>query len=208
MLGNEPWEIHSLQDVLQTGLILPVGLRQGRSNLRQSASLPRKSTVPWQRHAEEAAKAQTELYAMRPLEKHGKQIEELRKELAESGEKQRLFESQLEMLVTQNQTLLEEQAKSQGQEERLWRQLEKLETHLANLSTRVAAAEGSRRKDQEKLKASEERTKRLERRLSALEREHAELLCAISQRHGLQDKPPNSLLMPAPQDGAEDWQEV
>ncbi|KAH1176522.1 RAS protein activator like-3 isoform X1 [Mauremys mutica] len=180
----------------------------GRSNLRQSASLPRKSTVPWQRHAEEAAKAQTELYAMRPLEKHGKQIEELRKELAESREKQRLFESQLEMLVTQNQTLLEEQAKSQGQEERLRRQLEQLETHLANLSTRVAAAEGSRRKDQEKLKASEERTKRLERRLSALEREHAELLCAISQRQGLQDKPPNSLLMPASQDGAEDWQEV
>ncbi|CAM5116817.1 unnamed protein product [Natator depressus] len=180
----------------------------GRSNLRQSASLPRKSTVPWQRHAEEAGKAQTELYAMRPLEKHGKQIEELRKELVEAKKKQRLFESQLEMLITQNQTLLEEQAKSQGQEERLQRQLEQLETHLANLSTRVAAAEGGRRKDQEKLKASEERAKRLERRLSALEREHAELLCAISQRRGLQDKPPNSMLRPGPQDGTEDWQEV
>ncbi|XP_067400691.1 RAS protein activator like-3 isoform X2 [Emydura macquarii macquarii] len=180
----------------------------GRSNLRQSASLPRKSTVPWQRHAEEAAKVQTELYAMRPLEKHGKQIEELRKELAQTKEKQRLFESQLDMLVTQNQALLEEQAKHQGQEERLRRQLEELETHLANVSTRVTAAEGGRRKEHEKLKASEERAKRLERRLSALEREHAELLCAISQRRGHQDKPPNSLLRPGPQAGAEDWQEV
>lgn len=54
----------------------------------------------------------------------------------EAKKKQRFFESQLEMLVTQNQTLLEEQAKSQGQEERLQRQLEQLETHLANLSTR------------------------------------------------------------------------
>ncbi|XP_074836176.1 RAS protein activator like-3 [Carettochelys insculpta] len=178
----------------------------GRPNLRQSASLPRKSTVPWQRYAEEAAKVQTELYAMRPLEKHGKQIEELRKELAETKEKQRFFESQLEVLLPQNQALLEEQAKSQGQEERLQRKLEELEAHLANLSTRVAVVEGGRRKDQEKLKASEEKAKRLERHLSAMEREHAELLCAISQRQGLQDKPPNSLLRRGPQ--AEDWQEV
>nr|XP_006112848.1 RAS protein activator like-3 [Pelodiscus sinensis] len=178
----------------------------GRYNLRQSASLPRKSTVPWQRHAEEGAKVHTELYAMRPLEKHGKQIEELKKELADAKEKHRFFESQLEVLLTQNQALLEEQAKSQGQEERFRRQLEELEAHLANLSTRVAAAEGGRRKDQEKLKASEERAKHLERRLSALEREHAELLCAMSQYRGLQDKPPNSLLRPGPQ--AEDWQEV
>uniref|UniRef100_K7F874 RAS protein activator like 3 n=1 Tax=Pelodiscus sinensis TaxID=13735 RepID=K7F874_PELSI len=150
-------------------------LGEGRYNLRQSASLPRKSTVPWQRHAEEGAKVHTELYAMRPLEKHGKQIEELKKELADAKEKHRFFESQLEVLLTQNQALLEEQAKSQGQEERFRRQLEELEAHLANLST------------------SEER------RLSALEREHAELLCAMSQYRGLQDKPPNSLLRPGPQ---------
>lgn len=42
---------------------------QGRSKLRSSVSLPRKSTVPWQRYAEEAAAAQGELYAIRPLEK-------------------------------------------------------------------------------------------------------------------------------------------
>lgn len=37
--------------------------------MRSSTSLPRKSTVPWQRYAEEAAAAQGELYAIRPLEK-------------------------------------------------------------------------------------------------------------------------------------------
>lgn len=47
----------------------PCPVLQGRSKLRQSASLPRKSTVPWQRYSGEAAKAQTELYTMRPLEK-------------------------------------------------------------------------------------------------------------------------------------------
>lgn len=41
---------------------------QGRSKLRSSVSLPRKSTVPWQRY-EDAAAAQGELYAIRPLEK-------------------------------------------------------------------------------------------------------------------------------------------
>lgn len=41
---------------------------QGRSKLRSSVSLPRKSTVPWQRY-EDAAAAQGELYAIHPLEK-------------------------------------------------------------------------------------------------------------------------------------------
>ncbi|XP_041274143.1 RAS protein activator like-3-like, partial [Onychostruthus taczanowskii] len=45
-----------------------VALTGPRGKLRSSASLPRKSAVPWQRLAEDAA-APGELYALRPLEK-------------------------------------------------------------------------------------------------------------------------------------------
>ncbi|KYO48372.1 RAS protein activator like-3 [Alligator mississippiensis] len=167
----------------------------GRSKLRQSASLPRKSTVPWQRYSGEAAKAQTELYTMRPLEKHGKQIEELQKELAEARETLGRFESQMAVLAAQNEVLREEQAELRMQEEQLRNQLEEAAAHLASLSARVTSAEGSRKKDLEKLKASEEKTKGLERRLSAMERKQAEL-CSALLGHAL--KQPHVLLQPGP----------
>nr|XP_021405294.1 RAS protein activator like-3-like [Lonchura striata domestica] len=55
---------------------LPVSLSQPRGKLRSSASLPRKSTVPWQRLAEDSV-APGELYALRPLEKHRRLLEEV-----------------------------------------------------------------------------------------------------------------------------------
>uniref|UniRef100_A0A8D0G393 RAS protein activator like 3 n=1 Tax=Sphenodon punctatus TaxID=8508 RepID=A0A8D0G393_SPHPU len=42
---------------------------QGRTRLPKSASLPRKSTVPWLRHPEEAGVGQRQRYALQPLEK-------------------------------------------------------------------------------------------------------------------------------------------
>uniref|UniRef100_A0A8B9E3X4 RAS protein activator like 3 n=1 Tax=Anser cygnoides TaxID=8845 RepID=A0A8B9E3X4_ANSCY len=153
----------------------------GRSKLRSSVSLPRKSTVPWQRYAEEAAAAQGELYAIRPLEKHGRLIEALGKEVAESREKLRLAEVRAGELEAQHRGLRQEQGQHREQLERLHQQLEEANARLANLGARLTAAEGTRKKDLERLKASEEKGRALESRLLALERENAELRGAIAQ---------------------------
>ncbi|XP_067170737.1 RAS protein activator like-3 [Apteryx mantelli] len=157
----------------------------GRSKLRPSASLPRKSTVPWQRYAEEAAAAgPSELYAMRPLEKHGRLIEALRKEVAESRERQREAEARVDAAEAQHRSLRQEQAQHREQLEHLRQQLEEANARLANLGARLTSAEGARKKDLERLKASEEKGRALESRLSALEREHGELRGAIAQLLG------------------------
>ncbi|XP_035427768.1 RAS protein activator like-3 isoform X3 [Cygnus atratus] len=153
----------------------------GRSKLRSSVSLPRKSTVPWQRYAEEAAAAQGELYAICPLEKHGRLIEALGKEVAESREKLRLAEVRAGELEAQHRGLRHEQGQHREQLERLHQQLEEANARLANLGARLTAAEGTRKKDLERLKASEEKGRALESRLLALERENAELRGAIAQ---------------------------
>ncbi|XP_074021233.1 RAS protein activator like-3 [Numenius arquata] len=171
----------------------------GRGKMRSSASLPRKSTVPWQRYAEEAAAAQGELYAIRPLEKHGRLIEGLRKEVGENREKIRSVEMKVGEMEEQHQEQLE----------RLRKQLEEANARAANLGARLTAAEGTRKKDLERLKSSEEKSRELvragtrvhpwvtggtrewsdgvpsqEKRLSALEREQAELRGAITQALG------------------------
>ncbi|XP_064355399.1 RAS protein activator like-3 [Dromaius novaehollandiae] len=156
----------------------------GRSKLRLSASLPRKSTVPWQRYAEEAAAGPSELYAMRPLEKHGRLIEALRKEVAESRERQRAAEARVEAAEAQHRGLRQEQAQHREQLEHLRQQLEEANARLANLGARLTSAEGTRKKDLERLKASEEKGRALENRLLALEREHEELRGAIAQLRG------------------------
>ncbi|XP_074710932.1 RAS protein activator like-3 isoform X3 [Strix uralensis] len=156
----------------------------GRGKLRSSASLPRKSTVPWQRYAEEAAAAQGELYAIRPLEKHGRLIEALRKEVAENREKLRLAETRTGEVEVQHRGLRQEQGQHREQLERLRQQLEEANARAANLGARLTAAEGSRKKDLERLKSSEEKSRELENRLSVLEREQAELRGAIAQALG------------------------
>ncbi|KAM7079791.1 RAS protein activator like-3, partial [Ciconia maguari] len=157
----------------------------GRGKLRSSVSLPRKSTVPWQRYAEEAAAtAQGELYAIRPLEKHGRLIEALRKEVAENREKLRQAEMQAGEMEVQHRGLRQEQGQHREQLERLRQQLEEANARAANLGARLTAAEGTRKKDLERLKTSEEKNRELERRLSALEREQAELRGAIAQALG------------------------
>ncbi|KAM6037603.1 RAS protein activator like-3 isoform 1-T1 [Theristicus caerulescens] len=158
----------------------------GHGKLRSSASLPRKSTVPWQRYAEEAAAAavQGELYAIRPLEKHGRLIEALRKEVAENREKLRLAETRAGEMEAQHRGLRQEQGQQREQLERLRQQLEETNARAANLGARLTAAEGTRKKDLERLKSSEEKNRELERRLSALEREQAELRGAVAQALG------------------------
>ncbi|KAM6188679.1 RAS protein activator like-3 [Sarcoramphus papa] len=158
----------------------------GHGKLRSSASLPRKSTVPWQRYAEEAAAAaaQGELYAIRPLEKHGRLIEALRKEVAENREKLRLAETRAGEMEVQHRGWQQEQGQHREQLERLRQQLEEANARAANLGARLTAAEGTRKKDLERLKISEEKSRELERRLSALEREQAELRGAIAQALG------------------------
>ncbi|XP_014815584.1 PREDICTED: RAS protein activator like-3 [Calidris pugnax] len=146
----------------------------GRGKIRSSVSLPRKSTVPWQRYAEEAAVAQGELYAIHPLEKHGRLIEGLRKEVGENQEKIRLMEMKVGEMEEQHREQLE----------RLRKQLEEANARAANLGARLTAAEGTRKKDLERLKSSEEKNRELERRLSALEREQAELRGAMAQTLG------------------------
>ncbi|XP_075581297.1 RAS protein activator like-3 [Pelecanus crispus] len=158
----------------------------GHGKLRSSASLPRKSTVPWQRYAEEAAAAaaQGELYAIRPLEKHGRLIQALRKEVAENRETLRLAETRVGEMEVQHRGLRQEQGQHREQLERLRQQLEEANARVANLGARLTAAEGVRKKDLERLKTSEEKSRELERRLSALEREQAELRGAIAQALG------------------------
>ncbi|CAN8173902.1 unnamed protein product, partial [Coccothraustes coccothraustes] len=131
-----------------------------RGKLRSSASLPRKSTVPWQRLAEDAA-APGELYALRPLEKHGRLLEALREELWELRERLERAEARAARAEEQQRERLE----------RLRGQLEEGNARAANLAARLTAAEGGRRKDLERLKSSEERGRELERRLSGLEQE-------------------------------------
>ncbi|KAM6394810.1 RAS protein activator like-3 [Rhynochetos jubatus] len=158
----------------------------GRGKLRTSASLPRKSTVPWQRYAEgaAAAAAQGELYAIRPLEKHGWLIEALRKEVAENREKLRAVETRAGEAEAQHRGWRQEQGQHREQLERLRQQVEEANARAANLGARLTAAEGTRKNDLERLKASEEKSRELERRLSALEREQVELRSAIAQALG------------------------
>ncbi|XP_032939651.1 RAS protein activator like-3 isoform X2 [Catharus ustulatus] len=131
-----------------------------RGKLRSSASLPRKSSVPWQRLAEDAT-APGELYGLRPLEKHGRLLEALREELAELRERLERAEARAARAEEQQRERLE----------RLRGQLDEGNARAANLAARLTAAEGTRRKDLERLKTSEELGRELERRLSGLERE-------------------------------------
>ncbi|XP_009465937.1 PREDICTED: LOW QUALITY PROTEIN: RAS protein activator like-3 [Nipponia nippon] len=130
------------------------------------------------------AAAQGELYAIRPLEKHGRLIEALRKEVAENREKLRLAETRAGEMEAQHRGLRQEQGQQREQLERLRQQLEETNARAANLGARLTAAEGTRKKDLERLKISEEKNRELERRLSALEREQAELRGAIAQALG------------------------
>ncbi|XP_062454408.1 RAS protein activator like-3 [Rhea pennata] len=178
----------------------------GRSKLRLSASLPRKSTVPWQRYAEEAAAGPSELYAMRPLEKHGRLLEALRKEVAESRERQRAAEARVEAAEAQHHVLRQEQAQHHEQLERLQQQLEEANARLVNLGARLTSAEGTRKKDLERLKASEEKGRALESRLSALEREHGELRSAIAQLLGHPGRTARRSLVPSRAENGDDAQ--
>ncbi|XP_065610032.1 RAS protein activator like-3 isoform X1 [Cyrtonyx montezumae] len=157
----------------------------GRSKLRLSVSLQRKSTVPWQRYAEEVSVAQSELYTIRPLEKqHGRQIEALRKEVAEGQERLRVVEEKVGELQGEQRGLQQEQGQRRELLEHLRLQLEEGNARLANLGARLTAAEGTRKKDLERLKASEDRGRALESRLVALEREHSELRDVITRLLG------------------------
>ncbi|OXB53132.1 hypothetical protein ASZ78_002834, partial [Callipepla squamata] len=157
----------------------------GRSKLRPSVSLQRKSTVPWQRYADDVSVAQSELYTIRPLEKqHGRQIEALRKEVAEGQERLRAVEEKVGELQGEQRGLQQEQGRRRELLEHLRLQMEEGNAKLANLGARLTAAEGTRKKDLERLKASEDRGRDLESRLAALEREHSELRDVITRLLG------------------------
>ncbi|XP_065715325.1 RAS protein activator like-3 [Patagioenas fasciata] len=143
----------------------------GRGKLRSSASLPRKSTVPWQRYAEDAAVGPGELFGMRPLEKHGWLLEQLRQEVAEQRERLRVTGTRVTELEGTQRGLRQEQGQHRDLLQRLCLQLDEATARAAHLGARLTAAEGARRTDLERLKSSEEKNRELERRLSALERE-------------------------------------
>ncbi|KAH0628622.1 hypothetical protein JD844_009981 [Phrynosoma platyrhinos] len=157
---------------------------QDYSKLRPSASLPRKPTVPWLRHSEEVAATQRGLYTVHPLEKA---------ELTTAKEKQKLFQEQLDGLTAQNQMLLEEKTKFQEWEGTLCKRLEEMESCFEQLSSRVSSLEANSKKEHEKLQASKEKTKQLEHRLSGMERNHDQLLRAVSQMLEYRGKTSSSL---------------
>ncbi|XP_065511032.1 RAS protein activator like-3 isoform X2 [Caloenas nicobarica] len=143
----------------------------GRGKLRSSASLPRKSTVPWQRYAEDVAVGPGELFGIRPLEKHGRLLEQLRQEVAEQRERLRVTGTRVTELEGTQRGLRQEQGQHRDLLQRLRLQLDEATARAAHLGARLTAAEGARRTDLERLKSSEEKSQELERRLSALERE-------------------------------------
>ncbi|XP_054859245.1 RAS protein activator like-3 [Eublepharis macularius] len=166
------------------------------SKLHPSGSLPRKPTVPWLRYSEEAAETQSSFCAVQSLEQYGRQMEEMQRELTSAKDKQKLYEEQWERLAAQNQRLLEEQARFQEQEEILYKRLEDAESCFAQLNSRVLAVENAWKKDREKLQSTEEKAKCLEHRLSRMERDHDQLLQAVSQMLGYRGKSINSLQRP------------
>nr|XP_056706769.1 RAS protein activator like-3 [Euleptes europaea] len=162
-----------------------------------TGSLPRKPTVPWLRHSEEeAAATQGGFFVAQPLEQYRRQVEEIQRELTSAKEKQRLCEEHMGRLTAQNLRLVEEQARIQEQGETLCKRLEDTESFFAQLNSRLSAVEGGWKKDQEKLRGTEERAKDLEHRLSRMEKDHDQLLHAVSQMLGYQGKQPNSLQRP------------
>ncbi|KAL8164623.1 UNVERIFIED_CONTAM: hypothetical protein K2H54_054350 [Gekko kuhli] len=161
-----------------------------------TGSLPRKPTVPWLRHSEEAAATRGGFHAVQPLEQYGRQMEEIRRELTSAKEKQRLCEEQMERLAAQNQGLREEQAQFQERGEALCKRLGDTESCFAQLNSRLSAVESSWKRDREKLQRTEERARDLEHRLSRMERDHDQLLQAVGQMLGYPGKRSDSLQRP------------
>ncbi|XP_039192376.1 RAS protein activator like-3 [Crotalus tigris] len=164
---------------------------QGCSKLHPSVSLRQKPSVPWLRHSEDASSMQNCLYSMQPLEQYTRQMEVLQMKLSSARDKQQLLEEKVKSLFTQNQALLQEQARFQEREEILGKRLEETEHGLVKLSSRVSCIEASWKKDHEKLRASEEKTKQLEQQLSRMERDHDRFFRAVSQMLGYRDNQPH-----------------
>ncbi|XP_028907914.1 RAS protein activator like-3 isoform X2 [Ornithorhynchus anatinus] len=152
--------------------------QQGRPWLGTSVSLPRKPSVPWQRHMDKKPQdTDAVLFAQRPQGK----LEELQQEVSLLREQQKGLSGQLEALNNHNRTLGEQQ--------------EKLLAQLAEESQtqdrqRVTKSETEQGQDD-----ANHRLENLERRLALLERANAELLDMVQR---LQDgqKDPGAQLRP------------
>ncbi|XP_077186104.1 RAS protein activator like-3 isoform X2 [Paroedura picta] len=104
-----------------------------------TGSLPRKPTVPWLRHSEEAAATQAGFYAVQPLEEFRRRMEEMQSNLTTAKENQQLCDERVERLSAQHRGLREEQEQLQEREEALCKQLGDMERGLAQLNRRSAA---------------------------------------------------------------------
>ncbi|KAM9097912.1 RAS protein activator like-3 isoform 2-T2 [Sarcophilus harrisii] len=153
---------------------------QGRSRLGVSASLPRKSSVPWQRFLEKPHEADHSTCTHR-LPGKG-QLAELRQEIVSLWDQQKTLASRLEVLASETQALREQQKKLPGQLEEIQGQFK---ARIQKLDPKCSPGPQSRSSENAKLES-------LEHRLADLERSYTQLV------HWMQDqqKAPRMQLQP------------
>ncbi|XP_020825020.1 RAS protein activator like-3 isoform X2 [Phascolarctos cinereus] len=143
---------------------------QGRSRLGVSASLPRKSSVPWQRFLEKPHEVDHSICTHR-LPGKG-QLAELRQEIVSLCDQQRVLAGQLEALASETQALGEQQKKLFGQ----------LEQIQGQFRTRAQKPDPGHSPGLQSRSSENTRLESLEHRLADLERSHAQLV------HWMQDQ--------------------
>ncbi|XP_032321302.1 RAS protein activator like-3 [Camelus ferus] len=146
------------------GSLRTVPAPRGRPWTGTSASLPRKSSVPWQRHLDQPRDRDQSLGTHRPVGK----LAELQCEVAALREDQKALSSLVESLGTHIRALSEQQ--------------EQLRSQLQDLDSRLR--EGTSKLDPERDPSSTEdhRLKSLERRLAEIESTQAQLRDTVQSR--------------------------
>ncbi|XP_056678304.1 RAS protein activator like-3 [Monodelphis domestica] len=143
---------------------------QGGSRLGVSASLPRKSSVPWQRFLEKPHEMDHSICSHR-LPGKG-QLAELRQEIVSLREQQRVLAGQLKTLANKTQALGEQQKKLLGQ----------LEEIQGQFKTRAQKLDPGHSPGLQSKSSENTRMESLENRLADLERAHTQLV------HWMQDQ--------------------
>ncbi|XP_014348145.1 ras GTPase-activating protein nGAP [Latimeria chalumnae] len=148
---------------------------QRRQKLKPTDSLPHKSCVPWERYCDrDHFSAEQEREDRKPIERHDREIEELKKEVEASREWQLYIEKHLEEFTLRSQIMEDQQRQLQESEQELKTQLQEKENRFHDITNRVDAVEKEKKQDQEKLKtvlSSEEKIHALESRLLAVEKD-------------------------------------
>ncbi|KAM9687139.1 RAS protein activator like-3 isoform 1-T1 [Trichechus inunguis] len=126
-----------------------------------SASLPRKSSVPWQRQLDQPRDGDQAPGKHRPLGK----LAELQREVAAVREEQKELSSLVEALVAQVRAMEEQQEYLRGQ--------------LQDLNARLGAGTSQLEPERDLPSSESHRLKSLERRLAEMESTHAQLRDAV-----------------------------